>query len=121
MGVPPDKLLSVLYKKEAAKRAKAEVEAGFKEETQGEDNEAQQVDPKEPSSPTSPGKKKESLGADAKKEEAKSGLQNRAGSLAAGSPMLQRDLSVATIISKATADTMEGSLIAPPFKFGTQK
>ena len=40
MGVPPDKLLSVLYKKEAAKRAKAEVEAGFKEETQGEDNEA---------------------------------------------------------------------------------
>ena len=121
MGVPPDKLLSVLYKKEAAKRAKAEVEAGFKEETQGEDNEAQQVDPKEPSSPTSPGKKKESLGADAKKEEAKSGLQNRAGSLAAGSPMLQRDLSVATIISKATADTMEGSLIAPPSKFGTQK
>ena len=71
MGVPPDKLLSVLYKKEAAKRAKAEVEAGFKEETQGEDNEAQQVDPKEPSSPTV---KKEGLGADAKKEESKSGL-----------------------------------------------
>ena len=34
---------------------------------------------------------------------------------------LQRDLSVKTIHSRATADTMEGSLIAPPFKFGVQK
>ena len=83
MGVPPDKLLGILYKKEAAKRAKAEVEAGFKEEAGGEDNEAQAVETKEPTSPTG---KKESLGADAKKEESKPGLGNRAGSLAAGSP-----------------------------------
>ena len=34
---------------------------------------------------------------------------------------LQRDLSVQTLQSKATAATMEGSLIAPPFKFGMQK
>ena len=34
---------------------------------------------------------------------------------------MQRDLSVKTIHSRATADTMEGSLIAPPFKFGVQK
>lgn len=36
---------------------------------------------------------------------------------------LQRDLSVKTIQSKATADTlaMEGSLMAGPFKFGMQK
>ena len=85
MGVPPDKLLGILYKKEAAKRAKAEVEAGFKEEAGGEDNEAQAVETKEPTSPTG---KKESLGADAKKEESKPGLGNRAGSLAAGSPQL---------------------------------
>ena len=86
MGVPPDKLLGILYKKEAAKRAKAEVEAGFKEEAGGEDNEAQAVETKEPTSPASPTGKKKSLGADAKKEESKPGLQNRAGSLAAGSP-----------------------------------
>ena len=121
MGIPPDKLLSVLYKKEAAKRAKADVDAGLKEENEGEDNEAQAVDTKEPTSPTSPTGKKKGLGADTKKEESKSGLGNRAGSLAAGSPMLQRDLSVATMHSRATADTMEGSLMAGPFKFGTQK
>ena len=34
---------------------------------------------------------------------------------------LQRDLSVRTINSRATADTLEGSLIAPNFKFGIQK
>jgi len=36
---------------------------------------------------------------------------------------LQRDLSVKTIQSKATADTMtmEGSLMAGPFKFGVQR
>jgi hypothetical protein len=29
-------------------------------------------------------------------------------------------MSVATINSKATADTLAGSIIAPPFKFGKQ-
>ena len=48
MGIPPDKLLSVLYKKEAAKRAKADVDAGLKEENEGGDNEAQAVDANEP-------------------------------------------------------------------------
>ena len=32
MGVPPDKLLSMLYKKEVAKKARLEVEAGLKED-----------------------------------------------------------------------------------------
>lgn len=38
-----------------------------------------------------------------------------------GSTKLQRDISVRTIQSKATADTLDGSLIAPPFRFGMQK
>ena len=37
------------------------------------------------------------------------------------SAKLQRDVSVRTIQSRATADTLEGSLMAPPFKFGMQK
>ena len=37
------------------------------------------------------------------------------------STKLQRDLSVRTFQSKQTADTMEGSLMAGPFKFGMQK
>lgn len=36
MGIPPDKLLSVLYKKEAAKKAKLEVENGLKEDAPDE-------------------------------------------------------------------------------------
>ena len=32
MGVPPDKLLSMLYKKEVAKKARQEVEAGLRED-----------------------------------------------------------------------------------------
>ena len=38
MGVPPDKLLNILYKKEAAKKAKLEVENGLKEDAPPEDN-----------------------------------------------------------------------------------
>jgi|LakMenEpi03Aug12_release.lakeMendotaPanAssembly.Ray.scaffolds.fasta_scaffold127063_2 hypothetical protein len=41
--------------------------------------------------------------------------------LGAGSPKLQRELSVATIISKDTQSTFAGSVVAPPFKFGCQK
>ena len=45
----------------------------------------------------------------------------KATDMLGGANKLQKDLSVATLASKATVDTMEGSLIAPPFKFGTQK
>ena len=39
----------------------------------------------------------------------------------ASSPKLQRDLSIKTMQTRATSDTLEGSLMAPPFKFGMQK
>ena len=114
MGVPPDKLLSVLYKKEVAKRAKAEVEATLNSETPKEDDEATVI--RDPTSPVSPGGKRSGLSGD----KIEVGQPKKpAGDLAAGSPKLQRDLSVKTMFSNATADTMEGSLMAPPFKFGT--
>ena len=54
----------MLYKKEVAKRAKAEVEAGLKEDAPAEDDEAIVIETKEATSPTSPTGKKGGLGAD---------------------------------------------------------
>ena len=82
MGVPPDKLLSVLYKKEVAKRAKQEVEATLNSETPKEDDEAIVI--KDPTSPTSPGGKKSGLGGDKEEKVA----TKKPGDLAAGSPKL---------------------------------
>ena len=83
MGVPPDKLLSVLYKKEVAKRAKAEVEATLKSDTPKEDDEATVI--RDPTSPTSPGGKKSGLSGG---QEIAVGVPKKAGDLAAGSPKL---------------------------------
>ena len=114
MGVPPEKLLGILYKKEAAKRAQAEVEAAMKVEVPaGGGDEGRDESKSEPNSPTP------DMGAAAKKDDDKAGQPGKNNLGIAGATKLQRDLSVKTMHSNATADTMEGSLIAPPFKFGT--
>ena len=66
---------------------------------------------------------KPKLGADtsAKTIEGSKSPKNKASEMLGGANKLQKDLSVATLASKNTTDTMEGSLIAPPFKFGMQK
>jgi hypothetical protein len=61
-------------------------------------------------------KKEEEVGQDSKLTDKSKSLD-----LGAGSPKLQRELSVATILSKDTQSTFAGSVIAPPFKFGCQK
>jgi len=60
------------------------------------------------------------MGADGSLDGGKSGKK---GDLFGSSKKLQRDISVRSIQSKLTADTltMEGSLMAGPFKFGVQK
>ena len=40
MGVPEDKLLEILYKSEAARKAKAEVKLALKEDSSGNDGAA---------------------------------------------------------------------------------
>ena len=129
MGIPAEQMLTIMYKAETARKAKAAVEQALKEDAraqrEAEENgttveaEGEEIEAK---SPASPDKAKPKLAVDTsaktldetktvKKSAAQFGSTNK----------LQRDLSVATIMSKATAETMEGSLIAPPFKFGTQK
>jgi hypothetical protein len=96
MGVPAEKLLETLYEKEASKKAQQQVNQAFRApsdqhtETKAEQKTASKQISKSPSM---------AIGAD--------------------SPKLQRELSVGTILSKNTSSTMEGSVVAPPFKFGT--
>ena len=114
MGVPPEKLLDILYKKEAAKKAKLEVQRGLQE-----DDDDQVAVVKEKAKDEEKEEKK-TLGADQSQKTV--GAEKKKGvELLSGSPKLQRDLSVGTIMSKDTVDTLNGSSMAPPFKFGVQK
>ena len=125
MGVPEEQLLTIMYKAEAQRAAKNEVTKAIKEQEQataeeGEagDNSAAPTAPQSPS-PSEGGKPK--LGADASQQSIDAKPAKKSGDVFGSANKLQRDLSVQTIQSKATAATMEGSLIAPPFKFGTQR
>ena len=129
MGLPAEQLLAIMYKAETARKAKAAIEQALKDdarakaeaEENGEEVEEGQEE-NEAKSPSSPDKTKKKLGADtsAKTLDGDKTIK-KTGAQFGSANKLQRDLSVATIMSRATAETMEGSLIAPPFKFGTQK
>ena len=128
MGVPEEQLLSIMYKAEAARTAKAEVEKAIKEQAQANAEAEENGDGADPSAPQSPSAKspsamseKPKLGADASQQSIDAKPAKKAGDVFSSANKLQRDLSVQTLQSKATAATMEGSLIAPPFKFGMQK
>lgn len=82
-------------------------------------------DPAQPTTTPSPKGKSEGgkarLGADTSQQSLDAGKPvKKAGDMFGSTNKLQRDLSVKTIQSKATADTMtmEGSLMGGPFKFG---
>ena len=123
-GIPKEKLLDALHKNEARKEAQREMEEAMKylkKDEEEEDDEAVEVGkpaaaPKAPKAEAKAGK--EGFAAD---KQAASEKQLDLGSLGASSPRLQRNMSTKTIFSKATADTLAGSVVAPPFKFGVQK
>ena len=126
MGVPEEQLLTIMYKAEAQRAAKNEVNKAIKEQEQATAEEAGEADgndanPSAPQSPTGTEGGKPKLGADASQQSIDAKPGKKSSDVLGGANKLQRDLSVQTIQSKATAATMEGSLIAPPFKFGTQR
>lgn len=106
MGVPVEKLLETLYEKEASKKAAQQVNQAFKMPQEGETE-----------------TKAETRAERESKDESKSKTVSKSPSMVVGadSPKLQRELSVGTLLSKNTSSTLEGSVIAPPFGFGTHK
>ena len=81
MGVPPEKLLDMLYKKEAAKKAKLEVTKGLQEEDDG-DAPVVKDTPKEEVK-----EEKKTLGADASQKTV-GAEKKKGGEILSGSPKL---------------------------------
>lgn len=126
MGVPEEQLLSIMYKAEAARAAKNEVQKAMKEQEEAnqEDADAGGADAgaqQQPAAASDNGQAAKKLGADASQQSIDAKPAKKSGDVFGSTNKLQRDLSVQTLQSKATAATLEGSLIAPPFKFGMQR
>ena len=83
MGVPPDKLLSILYKKEAAKKAKLEVEQGLREDAPPDEKSEEKAE-----SEASPAMRENKSGLAHKEEEKKEGQPAKGNNLLAGAPKL---------------------------------
>ena len=92
--MPPEQLLESMYQKEAARKAQIELDA------------LKEYEARKAASLTADENKQEEKAPEEKEQEGKK---------------LQKDLSVATIMSKNTSATLEGSVVAPTFKFGVQK
>lgn len=149
MGIPKEKLLKALHKNEAHKQAERDVEDAMKylnsgEAEEGSDEDSsivpEKLDPEEvqriakerlaankgqasaAAEDTNPKGGTEIKGMAPGGMGAKSEANIDLGSIGGNSlPRLQRNMSVHTVMTKATADTLAGSLIAPPFAFGVQK
>ena len=76
---------------------------------------------KAPKPPKSDAKAAEKEGFGNDKKGSASEKQIDYNSMGASSPRLQKNMSTKTLASKATQDTLAGSVVAPPFKFGVQK
>lgn len=127
MGVPEDKLLSIMYKAEAAREARKQVQEAINDEQEGKNADVvaggdEAGGAPSARSPSAMSDQQTKLGADTSQKtlDPKQAGGKKQSDVLSGAVKLQRDFSVRTIQSKATADTlaMEGSLMAGPFKFG---
>jgi len=89
MGVPEDKLLEVMYRAEAARKAKGEVKQAFAEDKKAQEEEQAAADDVEAEAGTEKSTKEDG--------DKKSGKKSGDITAMGGSAQLQRDVSVRTI------------------------